>query len=123
MKIIITETQQKNLHQYLRRIDGLFYEYLQENWPPEELCNSPYADVEWNVEEYGEMSRYFVENNMKSIAVDITSEMVNVKYNTDLVDYDSFKKEYVIVMDILKQVGYEEKLELYLYSVIEKCHE
>ena len=122
MKIIITETQQKNLHQYLRRIDGLFYEYLEQNWPPEDLCNSPYADVEWNVEEYGEMSRYFVNNNIKSIAVDIASEMANVKGTIDLDGFDDFANEYSIVMDILKQAGYEEKLQQYLYSVIEKCH-
>jgi len=122
MKIIITENQQNNLHKYLRRLDGFFYEYLQENWTPEDICDSPYGDLNLGTDKANEAISNFVERNMSHMASQFSIEMINLKGGNNIDGFYSLRQEYTTVRDILKQAGYEEKLKEYLYNTIKECN-
>jgi hypothetical protein len=123
MKIIITENQQKNLNSYIRRIDRMFHEYLEENWPEDELCDGPFSPEIWDKNEYGDVYDYFVNTNMKSLTGEILERLLTDKFGDEDYTSEEFIYEYRFVLDLLKKLGYEEKMGQYLYDVLENCEE
>jgi len=121
MKILITEDQQKNLNSYIRRIDRLFYEYLEENWPKEELCDGPFSPEVWDETEYGNVYDYFVITNTKTLTTVILEELLIDKYGDVDFGYDVYSDEYKFILDLLRKFGYNEKMRKYLYDTLNEC--
>jgi hypothetical protein len=121
MKIIITENQQKNLNSYLRRIDRMYHEYLEENWPEEELCDGPFSPEIWDEAQDGNVYDYFVISNSRSLTGEILFELLSDKYGDEEYTSEEFAYEYRFVRDLLKNLGYEEKMRQYLYDTLNNC--
>jgi len=121
MKIIITENQQKNLNSYIRRIDRMYHEYLEENWPEDELCDGPFSPEIWGENEYGDVYDYFVNTNMKSLTGEILERLLTDKFGDEDYTSEEFIYEYRFVLDLLKKLGYEEKMRQYLYDTLSEC--
>jgi hypothetical protein len=121
MKIIITENQQKNLNSYIRRIDRMYHEYMEENWPKDELCDGPFSPEVWDESEYGDVYDYFVKSNVRGLTGEILLELLPHKYGDKDYGIEEFSDEQNFVIDILKKLGYEEKMRQYLYDTLSEC--
>jgi hypothetical protein len=122
MKMIITENQQKNLNSYIRRLDRMYHEYLEQNWPKEELCGSPFSPELWDETKNGNVYDYFVKTNIDSLTSEILEEIFISKYGEEGdFGYDEYSGEHKFILDLLIKLGYEEKMRQYLYDTLNNC--
>jgi hypothetical protein len=119
MKIIITESQHNKLNSYLRRIYGFMMDYLNENFSQEDICDSPYSDEEWDGENLGDKTQYFIERNLESIIYYIAIEMVKLEGKE--LSYTTIYENIYLVQKLFNDGDYIQHIKDYFNEALENC--